>query len=202
MLFHYPTCSCNHPYNHRQQSLPLLQSTFDFMFHLPTCLPTNIPSAAQPFFTSVFLHTVILTIHDKNLFSYLVHWAISGCIKDQETNEQMNFVCTETVKISPCFPDLWTGITAVTDNHWYFIAQAHNIGILQIVTSEDVCDKNNKLSTPLIPIPSIYYHYFIILLIPSKDLTCSWKPVSNSNNFQQKFATLIYYWCPLPILDI
>ena len=158
MLFHCCTCSCNHPYNHRQQSLPLLQSTFDFMFHHPTCLPTNIPSAAQPFFTSVFRHIVIPTTHDKNHFSYLDHWAISGCIKDQGKNEQMNFVCTETVFISPGFPDLLTGIAAVTDNHWYFIAQAHNIGILQVVTLKMFVIRITNY--PLHPFP---YLQFIII---------------------------------------
>ena len=125
--------------------------------------------------------------------SFFLPWSLSHFRLYQGSREKWanEFCLYWDCLISPGFSDLWTGITAVTDNYWYFIAQAHNIGILQIVTSEDVCDKNNKLSAPPIPIPSIYYHYFTVLLIPSQDLICSWKPMSNSNNFQQKFATHI-----------
>ena len=53
------------------------------------------------------------------------------------------------------------------------IAQTQNIGVLHIVvvSDEDACNRNDKLSNPLSLIPSTYCHYFNTQLIPSQQLT-------------------------------
>ena len=64
-------------------------------------------------------------------------------------------------------------------NQLVLIAQAQKIDVLQVVVSnEDACNRNGKLSSPPLIIPSTYCHYFHTLLIPSQELTFSWKPVA------------------------
>ena len=58
------------------------------------------------------------------------------------------------------------------DHNHGLITQAQKIGVLQIVVSdEDACNRNDKLSNPPSLIPSTYCHYFNTQLIPSQQLT-------------------------------
>ena len=73
--YHNPTCVYNHSFNLHQESGPLLRSSFTSLFHpylltklilqSTVTLPSSIP---QQFFTSLFLRTIIPTIHTKNVF--------------------------------------------------------------------------------------------------------------------------------------
>ena len=63
-IFHNPTCSCNHPYNPYQQSLPLLQPFFMSLYHLPTCSYNHSHNSYQ--------HSLPL---------HLSHPVNSGCVK-------------------------------------------------------------------------------------------------------------------------
>ena len=62
----------------------------------------------------------------------------TNAILQQAANEQMSLERTGTV-ISPCFLELWTR------------------KILTLDPDKDICDQNGKPSTPLSPIPFIYY---------------------------------------------
>ena len=64
-------------------------------------------------------------------------------------------------------------------NHWFLIAQAQKIGVLEVVVfDEDGCSQNGKLSNPPpSSIPLIYLHYFHTLPIPSPELTFPYKRV-------------------------
>ena len=88
-----------------------------YMFTKPSLQsPLTLPSSiTQPFFVSLFLHTVILATPNK---CFLLSQPFSRFRLCQELNEQVHFVWTDTVVISPCFPEAWTGITAlaITDS--------------------------------------------------------------------------------------
>ena len=54
-------------------------------------------------------------------------------------------------------------------NYLFLIDQAHKIGVLQVLVSDEdgYNALNIKPSDPLSPVPSTYCHYFHTLLIPS-----------------------------------
>ena len=173
--YHNPTCAYNHLLNLHQESVPLLQSIFTSLFHpywftksslqFSLTLPSSIP---QQFFTSLFLRTTIPTIYTKNIFPtsafqpIQVAWRDQGAWESFEDWQSFNFFL---------FPQ-----SMDSDNrghyYWFPIAQAHKIGVLQVVVSdEDACYWNGKPTNPASLIPSNYFYYFHTLLIPLQELT-------------------------------
>ena len=187
MLFHHQACSCNHTYNPYQQSIPLLEPIFTSIFNP---YQQSIP-LLEPIFTSIFELFTCSQNHPHNshqhflssvtlpffasLFSYSHFYNPNQPLPHQSSNSgyikgtvSKYILFGLAVLISPCFPEICIEITAlaITDS------------LSQVVASnKDVCNKNNKPSTPPSPTPSIYSRYFRTLLIPSQDLACPWKPV-------------------------
>ena len=77
---------------------------------------------------------------------------------------QGSLVRTGTVLIFPFFPKTWTQIRALQLNP--YPSKLENWHITQVASGEDTCDQNGKPSTPPSPLPTTFYHYFHIPLIP------------------------------------
>ena len=63
-------------------------------------------------------------------------------------------------------------------SHWFFIAQAQKIGVLQVLVSEEyACNQNGKPSSSPSLIPWTHIYFFQTLLTPSKENKLPYKPV-------------------------
>ena len=169
--FHNPSCGYNQRGNVYQETVPLLQLIFTSLFHpylfklsslrSPLTLPSYI---TQQFFTSLFLRTNIPTIYIKNIFPQ----TFCQFRLRQGTRELWSIVRTDTVLISPFFLKVWTVIAGLT----------HNTDSLSIRLKKLIYSSCDKPSNPYPLIPSTYFHYFHIQLIPPQELTFSWKPAA------------------------
>ena len=136
----------------------------------PITLPSSI---AQHFFTSLFLCTAILTI--SKYFHYLSHLANSGCVKGPIIRKSCEYWHSFNFCLYPQSKDRGHK----SHDHWFLIAKAQKIDVLQIfVSDENVCNRNRKPSNPPSPVPSVYCHYLHTLLITSQELTFPNKPVA------------------------
>ena len=123
-IFHHPTCSYNHPYNHNQQSPSLLQLILTSIFHLATCsqnhsynphlhyLPLYLnQSLPRYFYIQQSLQSPLKTISPT-----LTIQPIQAVLRAQWAS----LMWTDTFALFHCFrkalsfPKAWTGITALT----------------------------------------------------------------------------------------
>ena len=136
---------------------------YSISLQFPLTLPFFLP---QQLFTSLFSRTIIPAICIKNIF---LLQPFSKFRLRQSTKELRSLVWNDSVLISPFF---LKDSDNRADNHWFLIAQAQKIGVLQVVVSnEDVCNWNDKRSNPPSLVPSTYCHYIHTLLIPSQEVT-------------------------------
>ena len=170
--FHNPSCGYNQCCNPYQETVPLLQSIFTSLFHpylftksslqSPLTLPSYI---IQQFFTSVSLRATIPTIYTKNIFPTSNILPIQAASRYQDVREYCeDWHCL----ISPFFLKVWTVIAGLT----------HNTDSLSIRLKKLIYSSCDKPSNPYPLIPSTYFHYFHIQLIPPQELTFPWKPVA------------------------
>ena len=170
--FHNPSCGYNQRCNLYQETVPLLQSIFTSLFHpylftksslqSPLTLPSYI---IQQFFTSVSLRATIPTIYTKNIFPTSNILPIQAASRYQDVREYCeDWHCL----ISPFFLKVWTVIAGLT----------HNTDSLSIRLKKLIYSSCDKPSNPYPLIPSTYFHYFHIQLIPPQELTFPWKPVA------------------------
>ena len=170
--FHNPSCGYNQCCNPYQETVPLLQSIFTSLFHpylftksslqSPLTLPSYI---IQQFFTSVSSRATIPTIYTKNIFPTSNILPIQAASRYQDVREYCeDWHCL----ISPFFLKVWTVIAGLT----------HNTDSLSIRLKKLIYSSCDKPSNPYPLIPSTYFHYFHIQLIPPQELTFPWKPVA------------------------
>ena len=88
--------------------------------------PTLPSSILQPFFISLFLRKAIPTIPIKNPFTYLCHTTNSGFVKGS-VSEVVLRGWSDTILISPHFPEAWAGITVLTITN--FLSLRFNISL-------------------------------------------------------------------------
>ena len=134
----------------------------------PPTLPSSI---SQQFCPSSFLGTTIVT---KNIFPTSAIESIQAVPREQGARES----CEGWNSFNLSHLPQNIGSDNRDRNYWFFITQAQKIGVLHVVVSdEDSCNRNGKLSNPLFHISSNYCHYFHTLLIPLQGLPFPWKPV-------------------------
>ena len=96
------------------QSLPLFKPIFTSLLPHKTIrtVPTNNSLLyTSAIFASLYLHTAIPTFPTKNPTLTAVIQPIQAV---SWPNEQVSLVLADTVLISPCFPEAWTGIAVLT----------------------------------------------------------------------------------------
>ena len=158
------------------QSLPRNSSSFSVSFHFPISpllvhkitfkIPTNTPFLYNSaVFHSFFLCTTIPTIYTKNILPTSNILPIQAASRYQKVREYCeDWRCL----ISPFFFKVWTVIAGLT----------HNTDSLSIRLKKLIYSSCDKPSNPYPLIPSTYFHYFHIQLIPPQELTFPWKPVA------------------------
>ena len=181
--------SFSEPYSCKQPPLhspPKIRSSTSVNFHLPIhlCLFTNsslqspltLPSSIpHQFLTFLVLHPNIPTIKTKNVFPTSAISLIQVASRDQGVRTS----CEDKHCFDLSILSKSMGSDNRTHNHWFLIAQAQKIGVLQVVVSnEDASNWNDKPFNPPSLIPPTYCHYFHTLLIPSQKLTFLWKSVA------------------------
>ena len=128
----------------------------NFYLHIPPYLFTK-PSSQSPltlpfpllqqFFTSLFSRTAIPAIPTQRAFSLPQPW---------EPSE--DWLC-----FNHCIHSWNMDRKNRVHNHWFHIAQAQTISVLQVVVSEErTCNRNGKLSSLFLP----YRYPIVITSIP------------------------------------
>ena len=137
-------------------------------FHLPFSSPyfftkpflSNIPTNTSFLYTlAIFRLSIFTCCHPWNPHqkSFPLPWPSSQFRLRKGPNEQVTLFN---------FSLLLRSMDRDKSTQWSMIlCQIQKIGILQVVAS-NICDQNDKRSTPPSLIHSIYYHYFHTLLIP------------------------------------
>ena len=171
MLLHFHNLSCG--YNQRcnlyQEPVPLLQSIFTSLTHpylfknssfqCPLTLPSYI---TQQLFTSLFLRTIIPTICTKKFFPTSNIFPIQTASSDQAV--------TEYCEKWHCFNLFLLPRTMDSDSSGH----SQSLILYRSESKKMMYYKCGKPSNPLSLIPSTYFHYFHIQLVPPRELTLPW----------------------------
>ena len=139
-------------------------------------MPNKTPFFYSPalFHLSIFAYSDPYNLHQK-YFHYLSYLANSGCVKGPIIRKSCEYWHCFNFCLYPQSIDRGHK----SHDHWFLIAKAQKIDVLQIFMSdENVCNRNRKPSNPPSPVPSIYCHYLHTLLITSQELTFPYKPVA------------------------
>ena len=140
-----------HPYLFTKSSLQSLQTLYSYI--------------TQQLFTSLFLRKTIPTIYTKNIFPTSKILPIQAASRGQGAREYYEDWHCFNLSLLP----------QSMDNH----SRAHSQSLtLSLRLIKLVYCRCNKPSNPPSLIPSTYFHYFHIQLIPPQELTFSWKPAA------------------------
>ena len=180
---------------------PRLRSPPKIRFSTCSQIILTIPTNTPFLYTPVILHLLIFAYNLPNNLhqKYFLLLSMSQFRLCQRTRKLGVLARNDTVLVPHLLPQSMDSDNR-THNHWLLIAQAQQIGILQVVVSdEDACNRNGKQSNPHSLIPSTYCHHFHTLLIPSQEHPFSLKSVA-SLDIHPKSSILIYYSCPSPLV--